>query len=290
MMKLPAMMALVSLLLAGLSHAGSDESGADAAVATMGSTRLSAAELRALVTALDADSRAALQANRSLLEQLVRQELVRRAAIQRAKEAKLDRDPMVQTAMTRAADQVLLAAYTARQVDPGPSYPSTAEVKSFFDANRERFRKPDRYHLAQIFLADTQPKVAQEAMRLYRKLAESPKKFGEMARTLSQHAESAARDGDLGWVEEGTVLPTLMPLLRSMKPGDIAPPVATAAGWHIMRLIESETGRHPSLSEADKAIRALLRDERMRRGEQEWAEKMVRDTPPQLHWDQLKLE
>ncbi|MBF0123855.1 MAG: peptidylprolyl isomerase [Magnetococcales bacterium] len=287
--RLTAVLALFGIFCGvDLSYAD-NESSPTPVVAEMVQVQLFAGDMQRLLAGLEPASRAALVANRALLEKLVAEELVRKTIIQHAKTAQLDREPSVQLAMTRAADQVLLAAYMTRQTDPGPSYPSADEVRVFFDANRDRFRKPDRYHVAQIFLALPASSGKKEAMRIHRKLLENPKQFAEIARAQSQHSDSAAKGGDLGWLEEGAILPALLPVLRSLKPGEISSPVATPSGWHILRLIEADVGRQPTLSEAENAIKGLLRVDRIRRTEQELVEKMVRETPPQLRLDALKM-
>jgi peptidyl-prolyl cis-trans isomerase SurA len=92
---------------------------------------------------------------------------------------------------------------------------SDAEIKTFFDANREQFNFPEpAYRLAQIVVtpvreqgqtnrtgddAGTEAQAVQKAQMLMARLKQGAN-FGETALDYSEDAASAARGGDLGFV------------------------------------------------------------------------------------------
>ena len=114
------------------------------------------------------------------------------------------------------------------------------------DAMIERMKKnagKDEYHVGEIFLAVDNPKdedrIKQFADNLVQKL-KSGGNFGSIANQFSQ-SSSAASGGDIGWVQQGQLPTDLNRALVDMKPGDIAGPIRSASGFHILGLREKRT-------------------------------------------------
>jgi peptidyl-prolyl cis-trans isomerase SurA len=63
--------------------------------------------------------------------------------------------------------------------------------------------------------------------------------FGELARTLSDHKESAQRGGELNWFGAGEMIPEFAEAAFAITDtGSYCKPVRTPYGWHIIKLIE----------------------------------------------------
>ncbi len=114
------------------------------------------------------------------------------------------------------------------------------------DAMIERMKKSagkDEYHVGEIFLAVDNPKdedrIKQFADNLVQKL-KSGGNFGSIANQFSQ-SSTAASGGDIGWVQQGQLPADLNRALMEMKPGDIAGPIRSASGFHILGLREKRT-------------------------------------------------
>ncbi len=122
------------------------------------------------------------------------------------------------------------------------------------DAELERLKsnagKP-RYLAAEIFLSvdtpDQDAQVKAEADRLVEQLRNGGN-FALAARQFSQSA-GANSGGDLGWVQEGQLSPTLEGPLSKLRPGEITDPIHDVAGYHILLLRERGIVAGP---EADK--------------------------------------
>ncbi len=63
------------------------------------------------------------------------------------------------------------------------------------------------------------------------------KDFAEMARQYSEDA-SAAKGGDLGWVNPGDTVPQFEKAMNALKPGEISEPIQSPFGWHIIQVLE----------------------------------------------------
>jgi parvulin-like peptidyl-prolyl isomerase len=65
--------------------------------------------------------------------------------------------------------------------------------------------------------------------------------FGALAKELSQDVTSADQGGDLGWFTENELLePSLAQVAFSLLPGQIAGPVATRLGYHVIQTLGFE--------------------------------------------------
>ena len=92
--------------------------------------------------------------------------------------------------------------------------------------------------VSEIFLAVDTAQQADEilgnAQRLFDQLRAGAS-FPALARQFSE-AASAARGGDLGWVQEGQLVEELDSVLAKMRPNSMSPPIRSLSGYHILLL------------------------------------------------------
>jgi peptidyl-prolyl cis-trans isomerase SurA len=97
--------------------------------------------------------------------------------------------------------------------------------------------------VSEIFLAVDNPKDEDEVKQLAEKLVEQLKSganFGAVARQFSQ-STGAASGGDIGWIQEGQLAPELNHALTGMQPKEVAGPIRSASGYHILGLRDKRT-------------------------------------------------
>jgi len=83
--------------------------------------------------------------------------------------------------------------------------------------------------------------------------------FATLALANSQDTLSAARGGDLGWLNQGDTVPEFEEAMNSLAPGEISPPVKTEFGWHLIQVQERRT--HDSTEEYERSkVRNLIRN------------------------------
>jgi len=87
--------------------------------------------------------------------------------------------------------------------------------------------------------------------------------FEELARQYSEDG-TAAKGGDLGWVNPGDTVPEFEKAMNGLKPGQISDPVRSQFGWHIIQVIERRTqdmSKEAARLKARQEIRARKSDE-----------------------------
>ena len=82
--------------------------------------------------------------------------------------------------------------------------------------------------------------------------------FATLALANSQDTLSAARGGDLGWVNQGDTVPEFEETMNGLAPGEISKPVKSEFGWHLIQVQERRT--HDSTEEYERTkVRDLIR-------------------------------
>jgi peptidyl-prolyl cis-trans isomerase SurA len=94
--------------------------------------------------------------------------------------------------------------------------------------------------------------------------------FAQLAREFSQDA-SARNGGDLGWANPGLFVPEFEEVLNSLRPGQIADPVVTRFGVHLIQLVERRQ-QQLSTREQRELARNLLREKKLDEAYVIWAQ------------------
>ena len=84
--------------------------------------------------------------------------------------------------------------------------------------------------------------------------------FAEMARTKSTDG-AAANGGDLGWFGPGMMVKEFEDAVVAMKPGEIAGPLQTQFGWHLVKLNDTRPTAAPTFESVRPELEAELQQQ-----------------------------
>jgi peptidyl-prolyl cis-trans isomerase D len=118
---------------------------------------------------------------------------------------------------------------------------SNDEVKRYYDQQRDQFKTPKKVKAREILIkinpSDPPEKVAEKRKKAEEILEEAKKTkdFGSLARQYSESA-TASTGGDLGWIQEGTVIESVGKALFSAKKGEVSGPVMGRDGLYIFKI------------------------------------------------------
>jgi peptidyl-prolyl cis-trans isomerase SurA len=103
----------------------------------------------------------------------------------------------------------------------------------------------DSYHLGHILIALPETasakaiqKAKEQAVNIVAKLRKG-QDFRELAMSSSDD-EQALKGGDLGWRSAGEIPTLFADIVTKMQPGDIAEPIRSPSGFHIVKLLEAK--------------------------------------------------
>ena len=140
------------------------------------------------------------------------------------------------------------------------------DVKTYYEQNAGRLSGQEERRASQILIAA--PKNAPPAERekakaraeeLLAQVKKAPDSFAELAKKYSQDSASAAHGGDLDYIARGAMIKPFEDAVFSMKKGEIAGPVETDLGYHIIKLTDIKTPKQRSFEEMKPEIEAQLR-------------------------------
>jgi peptidyl-prolyl cis-trans isomerase C len=137
-------------------------------------------------------------------------------------------------------------------------------VTDFYQKNQDKFQQGPRVRASHILIgipqnadaaAKQQAKSKAEALL---KDLKSGKDFAATAKANSQDPGSAPNGGDLGFFEQGQMVPPFEQAAFALKAGEMSEVVETQFGYHIIRVDAKEDSRVVPLAEAKQQIEQYL--------------------------------
>lgn len=165
--------------------------------------------------------------------------------------------------------RVEYVALTAEDVGKAIQVPD-AEVRKFYEDNQSQFGKPEERRASHILI--TVPKAAtpevkaaarKQAEQIVDQVRKAPATFPEVARKQSQDPGSAAKGGDLGFNPRGVMVKAFDDAMFGLKVGEVAGPVETEFGFHVIRLEAVKPAETAPLEKVRAEIEAELRKPRL---------------------------
>ncbi len=146
------------------------------------------------------------------------------------------------------AEYVMLSGEALARLEPV----TEAEVKAAYDARSAEFKVPEQRRASHILV-----KTREEADKILAELKKSPGRFAELAKKHSDDTGSAAKGGDLEWFSSGMMVKPFEDAVFAMKKeGEIAGPVQSEFGFHVIRLTGIKAGKARPIEEVSKALSA----------------------------------
>lgn len=141
---------------------------------------------------------------------------------------------------------------------------SPGEVREYYEKRQGEFATPERVHVRHILLplpANADKDAAAAVEKTLGEITDALKKgedFAKLAGTHSKDTLSAAKGGDLGWVERGVTVEPFEKAAFALKPGEVSAPVRSNFGWHLIKCEGREEAGTLPLDKAEADIRAKL--------------------------------
>jgi peptidyl-prolyl cis-trans isomerase SurA len=137
-----------------------------------------------------------------------------------------------------------------------------AEARAFYQNNLKSYSLPEEIRVRRIFLAvpdqatpDQAASVEKKAQSVYARLQKN-EDFIHLVREASQ-GETAAQDGDLGFMRRDDALPEIAAAVRALNPGESSTPFMCAGGYNIIKLEEVRTPVKPFETVKDEIMKTL---------------------------------
>lgn len=251
------------------------------------------ADVQALASIATApEQRQAVLAGRNSLEQLALAAYTQKALAAQARAAGYDKNALVQRAEQLAATRALSDNWLVYQADIQKPTDEKLEklARSVFDNDKANLSEGPRVHVRHLLVrpgegrTDEQAQAHAEALMARLKAGESMEK---LAREESADKGSAERGGELPPFGRGRMVPEFeQAAFLLQKPGELAGPVKTDFGYHLIELIERLPAVEPVFDDfRDKLIEGL----RIQR-QQQIREELWREAQKDVQYEQAALD
>ena len=151
---------------------------------------------------------------------------------------------------------------------PGSSVPlpvvTDAQAAAAYQERRSEFEQPPRARVSHILVrvpstggsqAEDQAKAKAEAAR---ERLRGGADFAQVAREVSEDTATAPKGGELGLVGPGELVPEFDQAVSGLKKGEVAGPVRTPFGYHVIKVTELVPGTKRELKEVATTLKATL--------------------------------
>ncbi|MGE0874453.1 MAG: SurA N-terminal domain-containing protein [Burkholderiales bacterium] len=131
--------------------------------------------------------------------------------------------------------------------------PSEEEVKKAYEARASQYQVPEQRRASHILV-----KTREEADRLLAEARQSPQRFAELAKKHSQDSGSAEQGGDLGFFARGMMVKPFEDAVFAGKEGETLGPVESEFGHHVIRITGIQAAKARPLEEVRAQIVAEI--------------------------------
>jgi peptidyl-prolyl cis-trans isomerase C len=198
-----------------------------------------------------------LEKKKEFLDNLIRFEVMAAEAQKRG----YDKDPEV----IRVMKQQMISKFLQKDFESKLKVEDVpdADVEKYYAAHPEEFNRKDEVRVSQIVLKDKAKadKVAAEVKALPKAPTADQKPFRDLVAKYSEDEDSKQRSGDLTFFDKDSVAyprPVVEAAFKLTEVGDVAGPIKTDKGYHIIKLTQKKPGFTRPLAEVKRQIQQRL--------------------------------
>lgn len=180
-------------------------------------------------------------------EMLVTRELIAQEANNRA----LTQKDSVRDQLEQARIGVLVSAVFQDYIEREGI--AEADIKAAYEQAKTQYAAGKEYHVQHI-LVDKEADAKAIAAQI-----KAGGNFDEIAKAKSKDPGSAPNGGDLGWVNEKSLVPEFSAAMVKLNKGQITDkPVKSQFGWHIIKMDEIRDAKVPSMDELRSQLKQMI--------------------------------
>lgn len=264
MKKLVAIIAFAATAAAGYAQSAPEQ-----VVAEINGERITVADLDRMYRNLNPAMRKQYDqvgGKKQFLEQYVGKKLL----VQEAVKQNFEKRPEIAAALADARDSVMFDLYVRHEV--ASEVIPEAELLKYYEANRQRFRRPEMVRGRHILATPSEGRVVNTSGDDAKTNDAARKKIQDLARMLDgkgseafaatamrfSEDQSALEGGDLGWFGRGQMVPEFEDAAFSTPVGSVSGVVMTDFGYHVILIEDRREGGVPPFEAVRHEVREKL--------------------------------
>ena len=220
---------------------------------------------------------------------LVREILMKKAIVAKARKEGFDRKPEIKEQLSYVFDNFISQEYLVRVVTAGVTVPED-DLKKYYREHEKDFLLPEQITVRHILISSLKEATPEEKEKA-RTRAEvilqrlnRGEDFAKLAGEVSEDQNSASKGGELAPITLGkTNSEEFEKAAFALKTGQISGIVSTSYGFHIIKLEERLEKRTTPFGEARNFIYSTLKAELEQKKAQEYIEQAVKDAGMEVY-------
>lgn len=188
--------------------------------------------------------------------------VTKRLLIAAARNKKLDEHPEFRAQVTELEERLLIQSLIA-EAERAEPVPSEAELRTYFDANKESFRTTAAVRVARVLVHKRDKPLVSKAKleRLRHRLIK-----GENVSRVAAEGDGAERSqgGVLGWLDDASS-PLGRAALALEKPGQVSAVVDLEDAWACVVALEIRPPNNPPFEEVREQVASRMKPPQQRR-------------------------
>lgn len=210
------------------------------------------------------------------LEGLVQGELLYQEAIRR----KVDESPRIRKRVERLKRRLVIEEFVKQGTDTAGA--NEQQLREFFLANRERFRRRESVTLAHIVLKTE--KEAWDAVAALRK----GEPFAQVARGRSIFEGTRDSGGMMGTAERGALDKAIEDVAFKLPIGQPSEPIRTSVGWQVIRVLERVGAADAKYEDVRDDVEIVYSEHKRRENYEVLLKRLREGAKVEVHADRFK--
>lgn len=179
--------------------------------------------------------------------------------------------------------------------DNGMTYPTSAEIRAFYDENPEAFEQPEQVHARHILIKvaedaddDAWEEARKRAADIQQKASAPGADFAALAAELSEGPLGERNGGDLGWFGHEQMVPEFEKVAFALEKDEVSEPVRTQFGWHIIQKLDFREGGVVAFDEVEERLENKMRNDHVQKALSDLLSELHASQKVTLHLDNIK--
>jgi peptidyl-prolyl cis-trans isomerase SurA len=223
---------------------------------------------------LDLSDRVEAQVNKRMLEVAVENKLNSIEKLEEAmRQSGVDPVETRQTMRTEMMKQAVLESDVDAKLFYGLSID---ELRKYFDANKNKFVKPETVELSEIFLSLAGKSEAEVKARANQLVAQirGGADFGTLATAYSERSQQ--NKGKVGLFEVTNLRPDIAAAIKNVQAGGVGEPLKTDEGYQILR-VDARTAGSSTPTFNEMKVREAITTERLPKAREQYLQDLRND-------------
>jgi peptidyl-prolyl cis-trans isomerase SurA len=137
---------------------------------------------------------------------------------------------------------------------------SDQDMRRYYEGHQSRFSLPEEYRLSQILLVPKKHETPEETRARAETVVAALKQGANFADLVLKYSDGpeSTKGGNLGFVRQGELLPTIERAVAALQPGQISELIESPQGFHLIRLDEKKPSEFRPFAEVKAEIQSLV--------------------------------